>query len=360
MNQDTILGRAPSNIALIKYMGKRDTAQNLPMNPSLSLTLDRFCTFAELTDLQAGAGEAVLVDWRPEIPLTVPPDFRGQCTVPDPTPGARAKIAKFATRLLGELPAVFQTHGLEFQPLRSATLRTANTFPEGTGLASSASAFAAVTLTFAAAQSANRATFQKAFETNFGLRADLARVSRLGSGSSCRSFLGPWCSWLDDRVEAVPSKMPELSDLVLLVKAAPKAVSSSEAHQRVRTSSAWTTRAQTATGRWDALKMALATGDLDTVARLAWEDSWDMHHLFHTSSPPFTYWDGTTFEALRWLMQAPVDGMRPIVTLDAGPNVHILVPTAQVEQWRARLREAFPDLRVLEDRQGQGAELLRV
>jgi hypothetical protein len=49
----------------------------------------------------------------------------------------------------------------------------------------------------------------------------------------------------------------------------------------------------------------------------------------------------------------------PIVTLDAGPNIHVLVPTADAEIWRARLRESFRG-EILEDRAGSGAALLEL
>ena len=90
-----------------------------------------------------------------------------------------------------------------------------------------------------------------------------------------------------------------------------------------------------------------------------------MHELFHTSLPPFSYWTSRTREVLDWLRSLGVsEGMkdgapvRAAATLDAGPNIHLLVPVCDVEIWRGRIADAFPSLPVLMDREGWGAEVI--
>jgi diphosphomevalonate decarboxylase len=358
--QSIVVAKAPSNIALIKYMGKKDESRNIPMNPSLSLTLSRFATVAELTSLDYQSSSKAGMRWVTEIPKQIVPEPGYPWVASKWNEAAIARIDRFVARLSIELPPVLQRFGLSFRPLTGFELRTANTFPQATGLASSASAFAAVTLAFAAAQCVEPELFRQLLGEGPALRSALAAVSKLGSGSSCRSLLGPWVLWNEEQITPVSADLPEYADLVILFKASPKAVSSSEAHRRVSTSSAWRERPERAQQRCQELVKALESGNAAAVARLSWQDSWDMHHLFHTADPAFTYWEPETFAALKWLMtEQPSILPRPIVTLDAGPNLHMLVPLDSAVAWKARIAEAFPESSVLEDKQGLGAELLR-
>ena len=81
---------------------------------------------------------------------------------------------------------------------------------------------------------------------------------------------------------------------------------------------------------------------------------WEMHSLFHTCKSPFTYWQPDTLRVLKWLGKKMDSPQPPIVTLDAGPNIHIIVETSKAEFWRHALKVEFPELRVLKDAQGQG------
>jgi mevalonate pyrophosphate decarboxylase len=85
---------------------------------------------------------------------------------------------------------------------------------------------------------------------------------------------------------------------------------------------------------------------------------WEMHSLFHTSEEPFTYWNPQTIEGLHFLAEFLKSPTPPIVTLDAGPNVHVLVAEGDRSVWRERLTTQFGKDRILEDGQGPGAEVL--
>lgn len=100
------------------------------------------------------------------------------------------------------------------------------------------------------------------------------------------------------------------------------------------------------------------SGDFAGVSRAAWAEMWEMHSLFHTSAPPFSYWLPGSVSVLNTLRPWIEAGENLMVTMDAGPNVHVLVPTAEASSWRARLAQALPGMELLEDQQGQGASLL--
>jgi diphosphomevalonate decarboxylase len=316
---------APSNIALVKYMGKSDTRANLPANSSLSMTLNSLRTELELFPAETGG-----FSWSADAPKL---DTR--------------EIERFlahARRTWDASASCLEELGLEaMTSAPSFAIRAANTFPKGAGIASSASSFAALTLAVAAARASSIDEFRAAWKREPRLRRALSRISRQGSGSSCRSFEGPWVAWSETHGEPVDSSLPEMADLVVVVQSAPKLVSSSEAHRRILASPLWDGRVARANARLDSLCSAIGQGDLKSVARIAWEESWEMHSLFHTSQPPFTYWEPGTVELLRWISPAvETEAEPPIVTLDAGANVHVLVRAERGSEWR----------------QGRGAELV--
>lgn len=292
---------APSNIALIKYMGKLDTGKNQATNPSLSMTLSKFRTHVEIEE-KKGLSEDV---W---MPLDHSSPLRRETT---------KKFMDFFTRLKNEAGVK------DFFEVRSG-----NNFPSDAGLASSASSFAALTLVTEQLISHKIDRPMRSLEQQ-------ALISRSGSGSSCRSFFGPWCGWEGDQIGIVESKLPPLTDFVIVMEEGFKKVSSSEAHKRVKTSPLFAGRPERAEIRMHEAKEALASGDFKKLAEISWEDLWDMHSLFHTSQPPFFYFAPKTIEVLRFVENFwEKHGDGPIATIDAGPNVHLLVPTQDADRYR--------------------------
>jgi diphosphomevalonate decarboxylase len=365
MGELSALIAAPSNIALIKYMGKLEgSAQaNLPENSSLSMTLDSLATWVEIvrTPVDGRSPEAARLGT--ELPRGAPSTAR----LPQLGDEGVKKVLRHVERTRAAMPAVLGAHGLRMAEPGALILRTANTFPEASGIASSASSFAGITLAVALACAEDPAAFDRALSEP-SLRRNLARISRQGSGSSCRSFEGPFVLWEGEGAQAVDaSGLPPLSHFVVLIDSGVKSVSSSDAHARVKTSPLWEGRVARVTQRLKLLRAALAAGDLPALARLAWSESWEMHSLFHTASEPFSYWKPGSIDALHWL--APVvagkspavrSAVPPIVTMDAGPNVHIIVQSQDTSEWRELLRGRFGSDAVLEDRPGLGARIERV
>jgi diphosphomevalonate decarboxylase len=358
MNALRFGAQAPSNIALIKYMGKKAGSANIPENGSLSMTLNDLCTYAEI-ELAPSASGADSFQWIAELPRLRSIKFDLKPSVPSLKGEGLEKVIRHLKRVREESVGLFKEFGLETrsEPL-SFTLRTANTFPQGSGIASSASAFAAITLSAAMACAKDSAKFEKTYESNLGFRRRLSRISRAGSGSSCRSFEGPFVEWKEEDTVAVSSPAKELSHFVLVVSETEKRVSSSQAHLRIKSSPLWEGRVARVEERLISLRKALESGDLREVSKLAWSEAWEMHSLFHTAEEPFSYWEAQTMEALQFLtpyMSAQSSETPPIVTLDAGPNIHIIVESKQADLWRKRIRDRFPGVRLLEDRPGPGA-----
>ena len=201
---------------------------------------------------------------------------------------------------------------------------------------------------------------RKLFEREPHLRMALASLSRLGSGSSCRSFQGPWVRWEGPTAMKLETDFPRLTDFIIVVSAKAKTVSSSDAHLRVRSSPLWRGRPGRARKRLEIVEGALIKQNFREIAFQAWSEFWEMHGLFHSAKESFSYWDPESKNVLAVLNKEIERDNPPIVTMDAGPNVHLLVRDSDVEEWRKRLPEMFPGKIILEDRQGVGAEVLKV
>ena len=281
----------PANIALIKYMGKHHTAHNIPANPSLSYTLNHLTTTVELDILNSSenstASDFLLDTWRADSVLS----------------------AAEKTKFVRHLDFLRQHFGLQLY----FNIHSYNNFPPSCGLASSASSFAALT-----------ACAVKAFNVNISLQ-EQAALSRRGSGSSCRSFFSPWALWEDQQVISPAIFYKELIHCVIVVSSAKKKVSSSDAHHRVQTSLLFSERAQRASIRLEYLLSSFEQRDWEKIYRIIWQEFWDMHGLFHTCAHFFSYLLPETLSVLHYLRtywQENNDG--PLVTMDAGPNVHLL------------------------------------
>ena len=293
--------QAPSNIALIKYMGKKDSEHNIPINPSLSYTLNNLLS-SVLLEQHPGKKDY----WEP---LNTP--GMGLFTLSNQ---AQERFLKH----LALLKSQFDYSG-------AFIVRSCNNFPHSSGLASSASSFAALTKCATLALSELTQKPLPSIETQ-------AQLSRLGSGSSCRSFFSPWALWQEETITAIELPYQQLIHQVIIVSHAEKEVSSSEAHQRIRTSTLYKTRPQRASANLKLLLNAFETRDWKSAYDVCWKEFQDLHQLFSTSEPSFAYISDKSKAALNALQQLWLrEGDGPLVTMDAGPNIHLLYRPEQAD-----------------------------
>jgi diphosphomevalonate decarboxylase len=287
---------APSNIALIKYMGKTEGGGNRPANSSLSYTLEHLRSFVVL-EPHDGPDEWAALEGFPKLDLSAV--------------GLKKYLDHFAgLKQRWNIPGHYR-------------ILSANNFPSDCGLASSASSFAA--LTTAGFELARRHNPDLVFS-----ETELSRLSRSGSGSSCRSFFSPWAKWENEGAEPVDLEL-QLEHAVLILESDKKLVSSSQAHARVSTSLLWNGRPERAERRLKDLLKAFHDNDWPAAYEVCWSEFWDMHALFETSRPSFGYMTPATFETLdhlRGIWRQEFDG--PLVTMDAGANIHLLFRKDQI------------------------------
>lgn len=286
--------QAPSNIALIKYMGKKDSEKNIPANPSLSYTLENLLTSVEL--------ESCLLKSDRWEPLETPGSITFELS------------SKAQNRFLNHLDTIKRYFNFE----GNFIVRSSNNFPLSSGLASSASSFAALT------KCAIRAICNITGKALPAMSV-YAELSRLGSGSSCRSFYAPWALWQDEVVTGIELPYQKLIHQAIIISHAPKSISSSQAHELIKSSIHYRGREQRAKDNLHLLIDAFNDQDWPLAYEVCWREFHDMHQLFQSSKHPFDYILPQSKEVLRLLQQFwQSNGDGPLVTMDAGPNIHLL------------------------------------
>lgn len=294
-------------------MGKIETSGNHPTNSSLSYTLDHLRTFVQITELAVArdieAKDTETDQW---------------CPLQGPEFHSFELSAHGQQRFLAHFQKMKTIWGIQ----KNFLLESANNFPADCGLASSASSFAALTLTAAK-------LFQ---QINPQPRGDdlkyLSELSRMGSGSSCRSLFAPWALWQAEYAEPLKLEYTHLHHFVVVVEDSKKEVSSSAAHKLVMTSPRFEGRIERAELRLKDLIQALRFKDWPLAVQITWDEFIDMHRLFETSTPAFGYMTDAS-KAVIAEAKAHFDKWHdgPLVTMDAGANVHFLFRSDQETQF---------------------------
>jgi diphosphomevalonate decarboxylase len=207
---------------------------------------------------------------------------------------------------------------------------TANNFPTGAGLASSASGFAALAL--AASRAAGQALDPAA----------LSVLARQGSGSACRSIFGGFVAWdlgaRDDGEDdhARPLAPPEHWDVrmvVAVVAGGPKAVGSTAGMERSRTTSPlWAAWRSMSPGLVQRGIEAVASRDLEALGTVMEQSTFAMHATMQTATPPLLYWQPATVAVLQAVFGLRRAGVGAWATMDAGPQVKVLCEAADAER----------------------------
>lgn len=320
----TAAARAHSNIALVKYWGKRDAALNLPAVGSISVTLD-----ALFTDTRVRFDPALGAD---------------TCRLDD-EPADSTRISRF-------LDLVRTRAGIE----QRAVVVTHNNFPTGAGLASSASGFAALAVAACAAAGLQLNT------------RELSLLARQGSGSAARSIFGGYAEMrrghAADGGDAYAQSLLEadtwpLAVIVAVTHQRAKAVDSPSAMTGTAASSpfypAWVDGADADLG---AMREAIAARDFHALGTLAEHSSLKMHALMLSSRPALIYWNPATLAAIQAIHGLRADGVPVYCTIDAGPQVKALCPPEH-SNTVAEALAAVPGVEsVLPTGLGRGAHLL--
>ncbi|HAZ1167249.1 TPA: diphosphomevalonate decarboxylase [Enterococcus faecium] len=318
--------RAYTNIALIKYWGKKNEELILPMNNSLSLTLDAFYTETEVI-----FSDSYMVD-----------EFYLDGTLQDEK--ATKKVSQFLDLFRKEA-------GLSLK----ASVISQNFVPTAAGLASSASGLAAL------AGACNTAL-------KLGLDdLSLSRFARRGSGSACRSIFGGFVEWekghgdLSSYAKPVPSDSFEddLAMVFVLINDQKKEVSSRNGMRRtVETSSFYQGWLDSVEGDLYQLKQAIKTKDFQLLGETMERNGLKMHGTTLAAQPPFTYWSPDSLKAMDAVRQLRKQGIPCYFTMDAGPNVKVLVENSHLSEVQETFTKLFSKEQVITAHAGPGIAII--
>jgi diphosphomevalonate decarboxylase len=300
---------APSNIALVKYWGKKEN--QIPANPSISFTLNH-CKTETAVHFQPKANS---------VGFSFDFLFEGQ-----PKPSFHPKIEKYLERIAPYCPYITDYH---------FTIDSLNTFPHSSGIASSASGMAALSVNI---MDLERQLNPEMTEEFFWQKASF--LARLGSGSACRSLKGKIVVWGEhasthgssdlygiEFSEGVHSNFNNYQDTILLVDKGEKQVSSTLGHDLMHNHPFAAKRFEQAHHNLSAMQNVLRTGDLEQFIQLTESEALTLHAMMMTSMPYFILMKPNTLEIINRIWQFRMDTKTPVCfTLDAGANVHVLYP----------------------------------
>jgi len=300
---------APSNIALVKYWGKKP--DQIPANPSVSFTLNHCKTITTL------AFEKKENDGDFSFDLL----FEGQ-----PKEDFKPKIQKFLERVEMYLP---------FLKLYHFTIDTQNTFPHSSGIASSASGMAALAVNL----------MRLEHELNPEMTGDFfyqkaSFLARLGSGSACRSVKGEVVVWGENEhignssdlfgvafPHQIHKHFNNYQDTILLVDKGEKQVSSTVGHDLMHDHPFAERRFEQAHENLGKLSEILQNGNLDAFINIVESEALTLHAMMMTSMPYFILMKPNTLEIINKIWKFRKETKIPVCfTLDAGANVHVLYP----------------------------------
>jgi len=296
---------APSNIAFIKYWGKKGMQQ--PINPSVSMTLKKCVTICHAC-YRKSEGRIELREYQ----------FHGA-----ENKAFEDRVAKYLNNLAKFYPSLNDL---------SLEIKTENNFPHSAGIASSASSFAAIgyALAYIEKNISNQGV------ENFSQRASC--FARLGSGSAARSISGPYMIWGDCSAEEssddyavqlsdVHKDFHQVKDTILLINQEQKKYSSSKGHELMDDHPYRDSRIKQANSNAGELLKAMRTGDWEKFGDIIELEALTLHGLMMTSYPSYLLLEPQSIAVIQKIRAFRQESRFPVYfTIDAGPNIHLIYP----------------------------------
>ncbi|GKQ42677.1 diphosphomevalonate decarboxylase [Companilactobacillus sp. RD055328] len=316
MNKVTAI--AHTNIALIKYWGKKDEALRLPYTDSLSLTLDDFYTETSVT---VSDEDQFFLD-------------------------GELKSNADSQRVFNFL----NYFRLKYNVKNSFLIESNNHVPNSAGLASSSSAFAALSGALA-----------KASNLDLSLK-ELSQLARVGSGSASRSIYGGFVQWHaghDDESSFAEqfddASNSDINILSVIVNKNKKNISSTEGMNRTRmTSPFYKIWPDVVEHDLIKIKPAIKNNDIRTIGEISEHNAMEMHALTMSANPPFTYFDPETIEIMNIISNMRNENISVYFTIDAGPNVKVICHKKDVTLIKEKLEQQLANARIIITKPGPG------
>ncbi len=312
---------APSNIAFIKYMGRKDDVLRLPENASISLSLSNLLT-------------------------TTTVEFSDQYDVDRVTLNGEQEDGE-SERVIAHLNRIRSIANINLK----ARVVSNNNFPTGTGLSSSASGFAA--LTVAGAKAAGLELSEK----------ELSILARQGSGSACRSIPGGFVEWYDGNTSdesfaetIFPSRHWGLVDLVAIVSKERKTVSTSITHGKVKDSKLYPARIEGMNKKIERCRKIIKQKDFHTLGTLMEQEALEMHAIFMSAG--IIHLTPESLALIKAIRDARTSlNLAMYFTINTGQDVHVLCESQNVQEVQKWLESIEYVQKTIQNTAGEGTKL---
>lgn len=296
MKKTTI--KASSDIALVKYWGKKDEVLRLPENGSVSIILDGLDTITTIEFLED---------------LT-----EDQITIQGTQIAADSREAKRVVKHLDRIRSIAKEQGILKADLYAQVV-SKNTFPRGTGLSSSGSGMAAIT--YAATKSLGLELSEK----------EISILSRQASGTACRCSVGGFVEWLDGDTSDTSYSQTifekdhwDIRDVVAVVDEGMKKISSTQGHTTAQSSPFFEIRQSRIKDKIKTVKQAIADKDFTTLGKTVEAEALEFHSILLTSKTPLVLWYPGTLQVMAEVERLRSEGIECYFTVNTGFNLHVL------------------------------------
>jgi diphosphomevalonate decarboxylase len=321
------IAKSHSNIALVKYWGKRNEKLNLPAVGSISITLKEIFTLTSV-EFQKELKEDILILNNSEAPEI-----------------QRKRVSRF-------LDLIRKEAGFDLP----ARIESKNNFPTGAGLASSASAFASLALAGIAAAGIEKTETQ------------LSQLARLGSGSAARSIFGGFVEMSKGKQadgsdsiarQIAPEDCWDIRVLIAITSTEAKKTGSTEGMQHsAETSPYYSGWINTSEKDLTEMRQAIKSRDFKTLGEISEYSCLKMHGLMMSSRPGLIYWNSITMECIKLVYDLRKSGVPVYFTIDAGPQVKIICLPDNLNQIKTALSKIDGVKEIISTSLGPGTALV--
>lgn len=314
---------APSNIAFIKYWGKKDEDLKIPMNGSISMNLNNLQTTTTVEFNSDFKKDLIIINDQEE-------DSEG-------------------TKVVKHLDRVRKIAKINYK----AKVVSKNNFPTGTGLSSSASGFAALTVAGAKAAGLNLS------------EKKLSILARLGSGSACRSIPDGFVEWLDGDtsdtsygVSIHPHDYWNIADIVAIVSKNKKEISTTEGQKLAKSSLFFPVRLKKIKEKIKLIKKYMREKNFPVFGKLVEAEALEMHAIMLTSDPSLIYWLPGTLKVMHAVKKWRQEGLEVYFTLNTGQDIHLICQKKDAEKVVKKTKEVSDVQKTIINHPSKGAFLI--
>lgn len=314
---------APSNIAFIKYWGKKDEELKIPENGSISMNLSNLITTTTVEFDSKYEKDLITINNKSD--------------------------EQVKNRIIKHLNLIRKKTNIN---LRAKVVST-NNFPDGTGLSSSASGFAALTMAGAKAAGLN---LQK---------KELSILARQGSGSACRSIPDGFVEWLggdtSDTSYAESLYTPNywaIVDVVAIVSQEKKEISSTDGQKLTTTSPFFLTRLNNINEKINRFKESLKIKNFTEFGQIIEEEALELHAIMLTSTPSLIYWQPETIKMMKLIKKWRDEGLEVYFTVNTGQDIHLITEEKNTKILVERLKNIKEVKKIIINQPAIGARLI--